>query len=39
MIYHLEGIKYAKPEYLTENDTLESRALDGLKIDLVEVWA
>ena len=39
MIYHLEGIKYGKPEYLTENDTLKSMALDGLRIDLSEVWA
>ena len=39
MIYRLEGVKYGKPEYLTENDTLESRALEGLKIDLCEVWA
>ena len=39
MIYRLEGVKYGKPEYLTENDTIESRALDGLKIDLSEVWA
>ena len=38
MIYHLEGVKYGKPEYLTENDTLESRILDGLNIDLSEVW-
>ena len=39
MIYRLEGVKYGKPEYLIENDTLESRALEGLKIDLREVWA
>ena len=39
MIYCLEGVKYGKPEYLTENDILESRALEGLKIDLSEVWA
>ena len=39
MIYHLEEVKYGKPEYLTENDTLESRAIDGLKVDLAEVWA
>jgi hypothetical protein len=38
MIYRLEGVKYSKPEYLTENDILESRALEGLKIDLSEVW-
>ena len=39
MAYRLEGVKYGKPEYLIENDTLESRALEGLKIDLSEVWA
>jgi len=39
MIYCLEGVKFGKPEYLTDNETLESRALDGLKIDLSEVWA
>ena len=39
MIYCLEGVKYGKPEYLTENDILESRALEGLKINLSEVWA
>ena len=39
LIYRLEGVKYGKPEYLTKNDTLESRALEGLKIDLREVWA
>ena len=39
MIYRLEGVKYGKPEYLTKNDTLESRALEGLEIDLCEVWA
>ena len=38
MIYRLEGVKYAKPEYLTENDTIESRVLEGLKIDLSELW-
>jgi len=39
MIYRLEGVKYGKPEYLTENDTIKSMALDGLEIDLSEVWA
>ena len=39
MVYRLEGVKYGKPEYLTESDILESRALKGLKIDLSEVWA
>ena len=38
MIYHLEGVKYGKPEYLTANDTFESMVLDGLKMDLSEVW-
>lgn len=39
MIYHPERIKYGKPEYLIEMDTPESMALDGLMIDLPEVWA
>jgi len=39
MIYRLEGVKYGKPEYLTESDTLESKALEGLKIALSDVWA
>ncbi len=39
MIYRLEGAKYGKPEYLNEDDTLESKALKGLKIDLSKVWA
>ena len=39
MTYHLEGVKYGKPEYLTENDALVSRVLDGIEIDLSEVWA
>lgn len=39
MVYRLEGVKYDKPEYLNKSDILESRALEGLKIDLSEVWA
>jgi len=39
MIYRLEGVKYGKPEYLTESDTLESKTLRGLKIELSDVWA
>lgn len=39
MVYRLEGVKYGKLKYLTESDILESRALEGLKIDLSEVWA
>jgi len=39
MIYCLDGVKYGKPEYLTENDIFESNVLEGLKIDLSEVWA
>ncbi len=39
MIYHFKGVKYSKPEYLNENDTLESRAVEGLTIDLSELWA
>jgi Uma2 family endonuclease len=38
MIYRLEGVKYGKPEYLTEDDILESNALKGLKIVLSDVW-
>lgn len=38
MVYRLEGVRYGKPEYLTESDILESKALEGLKIDLSEVW-
>ena len=38
MIYHLQGVKYGKPDYLTEHDTLESKVLKGLKIALSEVW-
>jgi len=39
MIYRLENSKYGKPEYLTENETLESRVLKGLRIELAEVWS
>ncbi|MFW5862823.1 MAG: Uma2 family endonuclease, partial [Spirochaetota bacterium] len=39
MIYRLENNKYGKPEYLTENETLESRVLEGLRIELAEVWS
>lgn len=39
MIYRLEGVRYDKPEYLTENDIIESRVLEGLRIDLRELWA
>lgn len=35
--HRIEDGKYGKPEYLTENETLESRVLTGLKIDLSEV--
>lgn len=38
MIYRIENGKYGKPEYLTENETLESRVLTGLKIDLSGIW-
>ena len=38
MLYRLEGVKYNKPEYLTGNDILKSRAIEGLGIDLSEVW-
>ena len=39
MIYRLENSKYGKPEYLTENETLESRVLEGLRVELSEVWS
>jgi len=39
MIYRLEGVKHSKPEYLTENDIIENRVLEGLKIELSELWA
>jgi len=39
MMYCLDAEKYAKPEYLTKNDILESKVLEGFKIDLSEVWA
>lgn len=39
MIYRIENSKYGKPEYLTENETLESRVLEGLRIELSEVWS
>ena len=38
LAYCLEALKYRKPEYLTENDTLESKALEGLIIDLSEIF-
>ncbi len=38
LLYRLKGSEYGKPEYLIENDILESNALEGLKIDLSEVW-
>jgi Uma2 family endonuclease len=38
MVYRLEGVRYGKPEYLTVSDILESKVLEGLKIDLSEVW-
>ena len=38
MIYRLDDNGYGKPEYLTEDETLESRVLEGLRIELPEVW-
>ena len=38
LAYSLEELKYGKPEYLTENDALKSKALEGLMIDLSEIW-
>jgi Uma2 family endonuclease len=38
MVYRLKGYKYGKPDYLVGDDMLESRVLQGLKIDLCEIW-
>lgn len=38
MIYRIEDERYGKPEYLKEDEVLESRVLTGLRIDLREVW-
>lgn len=38
MIYRLEGMKYDKPEYLTQNDVLKSRVLEGLSVNLSDIW-
>ena len=38
LAYCFEGKKYGKPEYLTESDTLKSTVLEGLKIDLSDIW-
>ena len=38
MIYRLEGDKYTKPEYLKDDDILESLVLKGLKIRLPDIF-
>ncbi|MCK4541920.1 MAG: Uma2 family endonuclease [Spirochaetales bacterium] len=38
MIYRLEGDRYAKPEYLKDDDILESLVLEGLKIRLSDIF-
>jgi Uma2 family endonuclease len=38
MIYRLDGNKYSKPEYLKDDDVLESTVLKGLKISLPELF-
>ncbi|MDA3939387.1 MAG: Uma2 family endonuclease [Spirochaetia bacterium] len=39
MIYHLEGKKYSKPDYLRKEDFLESIVLKGLKINLQDIFS
>jgi len=38
MIYHLEGKKYSKPDYLRKEDILESLVLKGLNINLQDIF-
>ena len=38
MVYRLDGLKYAKPEYLIKEDTLVSHAVDVLTFGLLELW-
>ena len=38
MIYRLDGNRYGKPEYLKDDDILESIVLKGLKITLPELF-
>ena len=38
MIYRLEGVKYGKPEYLRDDDIIESAVLKGLKIKLPDIF-
>ena len=39
MIYRLENEFYRKPEYLLKTDILQSRVVNGLEIDLGELFA
>ncbi len=39
MIYRHNGKKFDKPEYLSENEIIESRVLQGLKIKLTDLWS
>jgi len=38
MIYRIKGDKYGKPDYLKDNDVIESQVLKGLKIDLLDIF-
>ena len=39
MVYSLDGKEYGKPEYFRSNETLFSSAVDGLIIDLSELFS
>lgn len=38
-LFDKDSSKYAKPEYLIKEDILESIAVKGLAVDLMELWA
>ncbi|MBF0230302.1 MAG: Uma2 family endonuclease [Desulfamplus sp.] len=38
MVYRLDGVKYGKPDYLIKSDTLISCVVEGLVVDLAELW-
>ncbi|MBF0572397.1 MAG: Uma2 family endonuclease [Desulfamplus sp.] len=39
MVYRLDGIKYGKPDYLIKSDILISCVVEGLVVDLAELWS
>lgn len=39
MVYRFKENRYGKPDYLMQDDILESGVLPGLKIHLREIWA